>query len=250
MPSPNPPHNDGLASSPPQPQPLAATLSRGPSTQPSGQRERRNASVTPRKFRRFFTPRPQPNLPTSSARLALHEMSAPSLNSHSALSTMEDPFQSLGAQENSDFPRSLKRRKIGQSKLSPAHNIEKKERAFMPLEDKKREENTWEHAQSSPCERAFVMAEDSDDEEMIEAPSKPHGPVKHIVPLRNRGLGVQLLGRSVGGSYRSGIQHHVYPLNGNYSNILLLTMSNCIQITRMRQLLSLLGQPMSTSPTA
>ena len=213
------PQHEAPVSPPRRPQAsLAENLARGPSTTlQSGGRERRNPSVTPRKFRRFFTPRGQPELSLSSSRQALHDITAqPSLNQDAAQSSSPtDPFRSVKGQENSDFPRDLKRRKVGQSDLSSAHNSPgPKERGFMPLQEKKPAEDNWEHVQSSPCERALLMVDDSDDEEMMRAPPKPRGPVKRIVSARNRGLGAQLLGRSVEGLSRPGRQHHVYPVNG------------------------------------
>ncbi|OAA60464.1 WD repeat protein [Niveomyces insectorum RCEF 264] len=83
----------------------------------SGRKERRQPSITPRKFRRFFTPRSRVSAHPSAARRALRDLTARALNgSHTPL-----PLYDVGSPDAPNVPhalppsssRSAKRRKTG-----------------------------------------------------------------------------------------------------------------------------------------
>ena len=66
---------------------------------------------------------------------------------------------------------------------------------------------------SSPCARITGEVGDAEDEEAGKFRASS-APLNRIVPLASRGLGGQLLNRTLGRSTRSRRQHLVYPVNG------------------------------------
>ena len=169
-------------------------------------KERRTPSVTPRKFRKFFTPR---TLPAASNRLPLHEISAPVLNTQSNQSSPLRPFQNLHGQEDSPsgFTRELKRRKlIHTPESSPEHKVH----VFAGAVDENVKLAT--EPQSSPCERAAASANYCEDQaESCPLPNS-RSVKQRIVPFVKRGLGAQLLTRSSSSRH----QYHEYPTDGLY----------------------------------
>ena len=195
----------------------------------TGRKERRNPSITPRKFRKFFTPRSLESTPPSSARQALNDITAPS-NNRNGIRSSPILFRGIPGQENSPalFPRDLKRRKLlSTPESSPEHAyIEMKETGGLKaLQDRDRtgngndhrdededcvvdddDEDDLQNIQSSPCERAVHM------ERIVEAFPQP---LKRIVPIHERGLSGKILQSITGASTRSRRQHLEYPVNGN-----------------------------------
>lgn len=184
----------------------------------NGRKERRNPSVTPRKFNRFFTPRSQASKNPSSARQALNDITAPSNNRRGLLSS-PIRFRSIIEKEEtpSTFPRDLKRRKLLHTpEDTPNHTYagSKGHGGFNVLrdedEDDGQNDDDLQNIQSSPCERAAHLDQTEEEEEYQD-------PLKRIIPIDQRGLGGKLLQSMSGLPIRSRRQHNVYPVNGNVS---------------------------------
>lgn len=194
---------------------------------PNGGKERRDPSVTPRKFRRFFTPRSHGSQQTASRR-ALEDITAPANNRGVVQSSPLRPIYA-DDEENQNpvhFERDLKRRKlIHTPEGSPEPSFLSKRKGV--LDDSRKPRGNSQNVQSSPCERpgrASYLEEadeldeveeiqveedvDSDEDEGAIAPPKP---IQRIVPLSDRGLGGRLLQLSLGNPIR---QHLEYPVNG------------------------------------
>jgi hypothetical protein len=211
---------------------LTTSLSTSPQTTTNYRRlqprERRNPSVTPRKFKKFFTPRTQANIPTSSARQALRELSIPSLNQNTLPNALPR-FRNVDEQENKPFPRGLKRRKVLHVESTP--DVTSKEAAFLPLQEYQPRDTTWEHPQSSPCARALRLETDSDDDDeelgtIATNTVTSRDPVQRIVPIRSRGLGMQLLSRRI-----AHYQHpHLSPINGKRIRKILERYTKCSRL--------------------
>jgi hypothetical protein len=165
-------------------------------------KEQRPPSITPRKFRRFFTPRSLGTVREPFPRHALNQITAPNFNRDVTQSSPLRPFQTVDGQENclTGFT-SLKRRKLMHT---PETSPEKETR---PTLDKDAKEVGL---QSSPCERA--TAGDRNQDERFGRPS-PKVVKQRIVPFSNRGLGAQLLNVSsrTSGSSRRYLE---YPASG------------------------------------
>ena len=214
---------------------MSDTLSMGsPPRQANGQKERRNPSVTPRKFNRFFTPRSHGYQQTTASRRALNDITAPANNHNTVQSSPLRPKNSSDNQENQSpllFERDLKRRKLVHTPDgSPERSFLSKRKGVIAGNGGKARGSS-QNIPSSPCERVVrstlytedieeleelegVEAEVYDDED--EEPFLPPKPVERIVPLSDRGLAGRLLQLSLGNSIR---QHHEYPVNGEYRNL-------------------------------
>lgn len=181
------------------PPPAAPTMSPSPS-RPSG-RERRNPSITPRKFTRFFTPRIVETTRPSSSRRALIDITQPALNETSPARTTRRTGI-LDSSPPPEFPRDLKRRKVFHT---PDATPDSKEHGYHG-----RHSGESDALHSSPCERSSATLYKTIEEE-------PPVEAKRIVPLRSRGFGGQILERNHGSTAgRFGRQHHVYPVNGKF----------------------------------
>jgi hypothetical protein len=196
---------------------LTDTLSRisPPPTRQHG-RERRNPSVTPRKFNRFFAPRPQPKLPISSSRRALHDISASGLNRSTSPFNTLPAGQNVVEDENLPVLRASKRRKASHVGVSLGPAVAATEPRSMSLLEEMEAEETWDNVQSSPCTRPLRTVDESDEEEEDEGTisMSPRSSVKPIVPMRRRGLGAQLLSMSISGGHSHDRQRQAYPAPG------------------------------------
>jgi len=189
---------------------LTQSLSPPRSSPRKGKKERRAPSVTPRKFTRFFTPRPSHgSLPNTRSRKVLNDITAPAINRHTQSSPLL-PFRDINGQESSPlgFTRESKRRKV----FHTPERSSRKEFGYVGSHD---EDSNMAGVLSSPCERAirnleFIDEDEEDGSEEEEEVDLPEEPVKRIVGLQQRGLGGQLLLRSIGASSR----HYSYPVNG------------------------------------
>ncbi|TVY36695.1 Cell division cycle protein [Lachnellula subtilissima] len=218
------------ASSSPQPSAMSDTLSIGsPPRQANGQKERRNPSVTPRKFNRFFTPRSHGYRQTTASRRALNDITAPANNHNTVQSSPLRPKNSSDNQENQSpllFERDLKRRKLDHTpEGSPERSFLSKRNGVITGNGGKARGSS-QNIPSSPCERvrSTLYTEDREELEELEEveaegdydedeePFLPPKPVERIVPLSDRGLAGRLLQLSLGNSIR---QHHEYPVNAN-----------------------------------
>ena len=193
--------------------------SRNPNSSPpratrSGQKEQRPPSVTPRKFRRFFTPRSN-GYGNSAAREALQEITAPTLNRNVTQSSPLRPYKNVSPKEDSptSFIRSSKRQKTTHTpETSPRKGSRRKSYNFA---EEVTEGQDGENLPSSPCERAATAASHTEDDLSRECQRRePTEPLERIVSRVNRGLGGQLLDLSISGAVNRRHQHHVYPANG------------------------------------
>ncbi|KAK4238889.1 WD40-repeat-containing domain protein [Achaetomium macrosporum] len=185
----------------------ANLLSSPPRLPPSRGKERRNPSITPRKFQRFFTPRSRVSSKPSAARKALCDLTAPALNRCQTPSSPLKPIsEDLGA---SDFPHFQdahrgKRRKVqlatpekstGHLPLSPNSS------PLLPTPElRTRLRSPIRSVRSRHALQDGVLADDdvSEKEDEDEYPVLPPPPSKPHAPLYRRGLGAQLVQRMTG----------------------------------------------------
>ncbi|KAK4137901.1 WD40 repeat-like protein, partial [Trichocladium antarcticum] len=180
-------------------------LASPPRLPPSRDKERRNPSITPRKFRRFFTPRvsSQP----SAARRALCDLTAPALNRHQTPSSPLKPISEepspIGLPRLPDAHRG-KRRKVHHqtpekqtshlpsplhtSPLLPTPELRSAPRS--PIHSLRSQQTLQEDVDTDDGS----SEEDDDDEVSPEIASTYTRPV----PLHRRGLGGQLVQRMTG----------------------------------------------------
>jgi hypothetical protein len=182
----------------------------------SSQKGQRPPSVTPRRFRKFFTPRSHGYL-DSPARQVLQEISAPLLNRNVTQSSPLQPFKNINSKEDSptSFIRGSKRQKTTHTpEASPREGSRRKP---CPSREAKSGEQR-EHLLSSPCERA---TQNTSNTEVVFAKEqecqKPVEPIKRIVSRVDRGLCGQLMDLSISSSVGRRRQHHVYPIDGMLS---------------------------------
>ncbi|KJR83817.1 uncharacterized protein SPSK_04000 [Sporothrix schenckii 1099-18] len=214
-----------LMSSPPR---LAA-----PSFADASGKERRQPSITPRKFRRFFTPRSRVSADPSAARRALRDLTARSLNRNLNPSSSPLHFGSspLAARDKSNrcvdeaspLPRTTKRRKTGHqtpetSPLRPAsvfHDAATPE----PVSHTAVASMLLSPLASSPLpalvdepesgcdEDKFSMSDDGEPDLPFSGPS-----FKRTMPLSGRGFAGQLLQREYGMPSGAGNHHLPRPV--------------------------------------
>lgn len=201
---------------------LAVTLSAShlspqqpPTYTREGRKERRDPSITPRKFTRFFTPRSHGAPKQTSARQALFEITASANNRNGVQSSPLQSLRSIPGQENGPvvFTRELKRRKVihasdeGTSKKKIGHR-DFLNRTEAALKEDEEQEDTLD-IPSSPCERAFTNM--YGDEEVSYTYTQP---IRRLVPAEERGISGRLMHLSLGSSARSGRRHFRYPVDG------------------------------------
>jgi hypothetical protein len=179
----------------------------------SSRKEQRPPSVTPRKFRKFFTPRSH-GYQDSSSRQALQELTAPLLNRNVTQSSPLRPFKSVNSKEDSptSFIRGSKRQKTTHTpETSPRKSLRQKTYSFPEANEGEHDE----HLLSSPCERAVPDASEIEREPVEEHQyQEPKEPTKRIVSRVNKSLGGQLLDLSIRSSLGRRSQNHIYPVNG------------------------------------
>ncbi|EPE35597.1 WD40 repeat-like protein [Glarea lozoyensis ATCC 20868] len=196
------------------PPPLPSQLPPTPTRRP--RKEKSNPSVTPRRFRTFFTPRSM-GTRTNGSRRALFDITAPALNSGVVQSSPIRPLVLEDLQENqpSAFPRDLKRRKLAHSPESlPKHKRAGRRGSRGTEADK----DTTPVLQSSPCARACtdrLVLEDCEEEVEEEAEKEVAQPktIKGIDRLVDRGLAGSLLQMNLGSSSRGSRLRMEYPVN-------------------------------------
>ncbi|KAH6845445.1 WD40-repeat-containing domain protein [Chaetomium sp. MPI-CAGE-AT-0009] len=184
---------------------LNASLLSSPPRAPSTRgKERRNPSITPRKFQRFFTPRSRVSSKPSAARKALCDLTAPALNRCQTPSSPLKPIsEELFLPDPQDAHRG-KRRKFN-------HSTPEKPTSYLPsplnssplLPTADLRPGLASPIQSLRSRQALQDAvyrdEDvSEDEDEEEVPEVMAAPSKAPVPLHRRGLGAQLVQRMTG----------------------------------------------------
>jgi len=193
---------------------------RPPTYGQNGRKERRNPSITPKKFSRFFTPRSQLSN-GGPARQVFNDITAPSNN---RLSILSSPIRSSSRAEKHDapstFPRDLKRRKVFHApKNTPDHVYsESKGNGGFEVLQVEDSDHALQNICSSPCERAVRLGqvrEMKDEEEEKDEDEEDLEPLGRIHQVDQRGLGGKLLQSMSGLPARSGRQHYAYPVNGS-----------------------------------
>ncbi|KAH6649098.1 WD40-repeat-containing domain protein [Truncatella angustata] len=183
-------------------------------------KERRNPSITPRKFRRFFTPRPR--VPShlapghiSPARKALRDLAAPELNRNDRLQTpapsspLRAPSEDVHIRdENAIDNTRAKRRKIHHTPDSspcqptiqpalPAPPIDRQSALLSPMRSLHSSQETVESDES-----------DDDDDDLFH-----QRPARRLAPVTARGFVGHLLQREMGGMPRAGRSYMAYPVS-------------------------------------
>lgn len=186
---------------------MSASLFSSPPRAPSSrgnEKERRNPSITPRKFRRFFTPRSRVSSMPSAARKALCDLTAPALNRCLTPSSPLKPIsEELNLPRVQDAHRG-KRRKFNHSTPekqtshlpSPLHSspllptAELQPGFSSPIQSLRSRQ-----ALQDEVYRDNDVSEDEEEEEeaAVAAPAR-----NRAVPLHRRGLGAQLVQRMTG----------------------------------------------------
>ncbi|KAL2023933.1 hypothetical protein VTK56DRAFT_710 [Thermocarpiscus australiensis] len=186
--------NNNLLSSPTRPPP-----SRG--------KERRNPSITPRKFQRFFTPRSRVPSKPSAARKALHDLTAQALN---RCQTPSSPLKPISEEQSPNLLPHLqdahpgKRRKVhhtpekhGQPchlpsplNTSPAlpRTPDRRPGLRSPIQSLRAGQILQDEVSTDDG-----LSEDEDEKSAVTAPA-----CRRPVPLHRRGLGAQLVQRMTG----------------------------------------------------
>ncbi|KAI2629133.1 WD40 repeat-like protein [Hypomontagnella submonticulosa] len=178
-------------------------------------KERRNPSITPRKFRRFFTPRSRvPSYPSPAGK-ALRDLTAPDLNNRyqtpAPSSPLLPPSEHYVEDENINSPsaRLSKRRKLHHTQSSPSRStLPPNPKIVGPI--------------SSPGVRPSLLSPiqslrsspdniDSDQDESEDELPDQLGPRRRLAPLTSRGFAGQLAQRSLGGMPRAGRSYMTFP---------------------------------------
>ncbi|KAI0376665.1 WD40 repeat-like protein [Hypomontagnella monticulosa] len=184
---------------------------------PTNGKERRNPSITPRKFRRFFTPRSRVPFHPSPAGKALRDLTAPDLNNRyqtpAPSSPLLPPPEYQVGDENISSPstRLSKRRKIHHTPSSPIRS------SLPPIP-------TYAEPISSPSIKPSLLSPiqslrscqgdidvDSDQDESEDELPGQLGPRKRLTPLTSRGFAGQLAQRHLGGMPRAGRSFMTFP---------------------------------------
>ncbi|EAQ90617.1 hypothetical protein CHGG_02552 [Chaetomium globosum CBS 148.51] len=180
----------------------AALLSSPPRAPSTHGKERRNPSITPRKFQRFFTPRSRVSSKPSAARKALCDLTAPALNRYQ---TPSSPLKPISEELYLPLPQEAhrgKRRKFN-------HSTPEKQTTYLPsplqssplLPTADLRPGLASPIQSLRSRRALqdvVYRDDDVSEDEDEVPEVMAAPLKAPVPLHRWGLGAQLVQRMTG----------------------------------------------------
>ncbi|KAI0977398.1 WD40-repeat-containing domain protein [Xylaria arbuscula] len=178
-----------------------------PPRQRSG-KERKDPSITPRKFKRFFTPRSRVPSHLSPARKVLRDLGASTINQRYQTPAPSSPLQPLFEEELEEEELELppcrlsKRRKI-------QHTPESSPIRPSPIGVS----HSFEAGLLSPIRSLSSSQEicESDDEYSDDDLPIPTHPPKRLLPLSNRGLAGQLAQRELGGLPRAGHAYMSYP---------------------------------------
>ena len=207
---------NSLLSSPPQP----------PSS-PTRGKERRNPSITPRKFRRFFTPRSRVPSNPSAARRALHDLGAPALNRCQTPSSPLKPISEEagldGLPSLTDARRKSKRRKTQHTPDRTQYQLPSPLNTSPVLLPTPGDRSGLRSPignlpglQSSPLTRKIY-----DDISEDESDGEDEGSDRRPVPLAHRGMGAELVQRMTGGLGRASDRSLPCPVSGKKKTSLL-----------------------------
>ncbi|KAH8891358.1 WD40 repeat-like protein [Thozetella sp. PMI_491] len=198
-------------------------LSSPPRLPSSRSKERRNPSITPRKFRRFFTPRPRlASEPTAAGRALRDLTAAPVLNRCLTPSSPLKPISEdlVVHDQNQDLllgadglPRhATKRRKVQHTPDSTPRQLLSPSATSPPVPESpsngRLQSPLLPFQSSQSSQDAIDSFDDLSEDELTTEPT----PTKAPVPLTRRGLGGQLLQRMIGGMPRAGLQRLSCPV--------------------------------------
>ena len=204
-------------------EPAAEQLPSSPPRPPSS-KERRNPSITPRKFQRFFAPRSsRVSSKPSAARKALNDLTASSINRGQ---TPSSPLGPISEEEAlSELPdlqngnRAAKRRKLQQTPRKQSSHLPSPlntSPALLPTPELRPGLSSPIHnLRSRQAFRGDVdtrdeISDDEDEDDHLPMPELVH---KRIVPLHQRGLAGQLVHRMTGGAPRGGFRGTGIPVS-------------------------------------
>lgn len=177
-----------------------------------GKKERRNPSITPQKFRRFFTPRLRATAPiplelgSRNPRDALQDITGGEATKRNLPAPVIRPECSTPHRENflQVCTRAEKRRKLNHDpeafKAEFGVNVPDLDAIYGPETD----------TQYSPCERGALIVDSLNAEQLTEV-QQPPKPIKRRTEV---GLAAQILGMSIGSATRTSRQYDSYPVNG------------------------------------
>lgn len=182
----------------------ASLLSSPPRAPSSRGKERRNPSITPRKFQRFFTPRSRVSSRPSAVRKALYDLAAPALN---RCQTPSSPLKPIS--EELSLPRLPDAGDAHRGKRRKFHHATPEKQTshlptplnsspLLPTPDfRPTLRSPIQSLRSRQALQDGVYRDDdvSEDEEDVEAAVPA---LKRPVPLHHRGLGAQLVQRMTG----------------------------------------------------
>jgi hypothetical protein len=199
--------DNSLMSSPP-----SLPLSRG--------KEKRNPSITPRKFKRFFTPRSRVSSQPSPARKALHDLTAPALNrSQTPSSPLKPILESNGAENRSGglpaVPKT-KRRKIHHTpESSPTQPCYLASPPALLAEPEAKPALLSPIQSLHPTQSSQDPLDSEDDRSDVDLPAEPQA-LRRPARLTGRGLSGHLVQRMMGGMPRPGRQFLSCPVSGEH----------------------------------
>lgn len=179
-------------------------LSSPPRASSTHGKERRNPSITPRKFQRFFTPRSRVSSKPSAARKALCDLTAPALN---RCQTPSSPLKPISEELYLPLPQDAhrgKRRKFNHStpeKQSSSSYLPSplQSSPLLPTPDLRPGlASPIQSLRSRQALQDVVYRDDDVSEDEEEVPEVMAAPSKVPVPLHRRGLGAQLVQRMTG----------------------------------------------------
>jgi hypothetical protein len=199
---------------------------------PRHNKERRNPSITPRKFRRFFTPRPRPpsQFPAghiSPARKALRELASPDLSQQQFNQRYQTPAPSSPLRAPSEVDQIQDENIVdgSRAKRRKTHHTPHDTPGSSPIwpqpldlvtdiEPRPRQPSLLSPIQSlESSSQELLDSDDSDDEDLVE-----RRPVRRLAFLPTRGFAGQLLQRELGCMPRAGRSYMTYPSCGLYQN--------------------------------
>lgn len=180
-------------------------------------KERRNPSITPRKFRRFFTPRPRVSSHLapghiSPARKALRELAGPQLNNRlqtpAPSSPLGPPHYDVHIQDENDTEACpTKRRKLQHTPDASPYRPQRLE-STNHIRPSISQSGLLSPIQSFHSSQEPLESEESEDDDTFE-----QKPFRRLAPVPSRGFASQLLQRELGGMPRAGRSYMTYPVS-------------------------------------
>jgi hypothetical protein len=176
-------------------------------------KEKRQPSITPRKFRRFFTPRSHGAIPPSSFRRVFEDITSPANNRNGIQSSPLRPSDNSTMRDSSPtvFTRDMKRRKLLHTP-NPSLDGSSPEKSPLAGSSGMFEVNNSEdinYVQSSPCSKAVEGRMKGFNNRTTAAESGKQ--VKH---LDSQGLAGQLLQLNIGYGSRYNRRGLLGPISG------------------------------------